>query len=184
MSRVGKKPILIPEKVEIKIDGQTVAVKGPGGELSVTLNPLVQVSETEQDGGKAINVSVSDEGDKNERSQWGTARSLIANMIVGVTDGFSKTMEVNGVGFRVALSGQKLTLNVGFSHPVEFMLPEGVKGSVEGNVITISGADKQVVGATASKIRKIKKPEPYKGKGIKYSDEVVRRKAGKTAKGE
>ncbi len=184
MSRVGKKPINIPDKVEVSIDGQTVTVKGPKGELTQKINPLVSIALVEEDGTKAISVSVKNEEDKNERSQWGTARSVIANMVQGVSEGFQKQLEVNGVGYRVALSGKKLTLNVGFSHPVDIQLPEGVDGSVENNVITISGADRQLVGQVAAEIRKIRKPEPYKGKGIKYVDEVIRRKAGKATKSE
>ena len=122
---------------------------------------------------------------KKEKAMWGLYRSLINNMVVGLNDGFEKKLEVIGVGYRVALSGQKITLNVGYSHPVDYDLPEGINAQVEGNNITISGVDKQLVGEVAAQIRKVRKPEPYKGKGIKYSDEVIRRKEGKAAvKGE
>jgi large subunit ribosomal protein L6 len=182
MSRVGKKPVIIPSGVDVTIDGASIDVKGPKGSLSRTINPAVSVALVDGADGKEISVTVAHETDKNERSQWGTARSLIQNMIVGVTDGFSKKLEVNGVGYRVNLNGKTLVLNVGFSHEVKFPLPEGIEGAVEGNLITISGADKQVVGELAANIRKIRKPEPYKGKGIKYIDEVIRRKAGKSQK--
>ena len=179
MSRVGKKPIPVPEKVDVKIDGAQVAVKGPLGELHATLHPAV--SAVLGEGGKEIVLAVQDPEDVHERALWGTSRANLANMIEGVTKGFSKSLEVNGVGFRVALSGQKLTFALGFSHDVEFPLPAGITAKVDKNLITVSGADKIVVGETAAQIRTLKKPEPYKGKGIKYVDEVVRRKAGKAA---
>ena len=128
-----------------------------------------------------IIVSIKDKDSKKEKAYWGLYRSLFNNMVLGVSQGFEKKLEINGVGFRVAIAGQKLTLTLGFSHLVNFDLPAGITGVVVGNTITISGADKQLVGEMAAQIRKIKKPEPYKGKGIKYSDEVIRRKEGKTA---
>ena len=182
MSRVGKNPIIIPDGVEVKIDNQLVTVKGPKGELSQEINSVVKIEQTEEDGSKVITVSVANPTDGKERAQWGTARAVIANLVIGVTDGFSKQLEVNGVGYRVALQGKKIVLNVGYSHAVEFELPEGIDAIVEGNLITISGASKHLVGETSARIRKVRKPEPYKGKGIKYTDEVIRRKAGKTAK--
>lgn len=181
MSRLGKLPINILEGVSVKIEGKKIIVKGPKGELSQDLSDLVMVEIKE----KEIIVSVKNEKNKKERAFWGLFRSLINNMVLGVTEGFEKKLEVNGVGYRIALSGKKLVLNVGYSHPVEFNLPEGISASVEGNVITIIGIDKQLVGEVSANIRKIRKPEPYKGKGIKYMDEVIRRKEGKTAgKGE
>lgn len=182
MSRVGKKPIIIPANVEVTVAGQKVSVKGPKGELSRDINPIVSVQIQDGTEGKEVLVSVKNETDKYERAQWGTARAVIANLVQGVCEEFQKQLEVNGVGYRVSISGQKLVLNVGFSHPVEFELPAGIKGVVENNVITISGADRETVGETAARIRKVRKPEPYKGKGIKYIDEVIRRKAGKAAK--
>lgn len=182
MSRVGKKPVLIPAGVEVTIDGQTVVVKGPKGELSETLNSAAQISLIDGEAGKEIIVSVTDETDKNERAQWGTARALIANMVIGVTDGFEKKLEVNGVGYRVNLQGNTIVLNVGYSHEVRVDLPEGIQAVVEGNNITLTGANKHDVGELADNIRKIRKPEPYKGKGIKYADEIIRRKAGKAQK--
>ncbi len=182
MSRVGKKPIQIPSGVDVKIEGQTVTVKGPKGELTREINPVVKIALEEVEGGKVVTVAVENESVKNERSQWGTARSVISNLVQGVTEGYEKKLEVNGVGYRVNMSGNKVVLNVGYSHEVPFELPEGVAGAVDGNVITISGADKQIVGEVAANIRKVRKPEPYKGKGIKYIDEVIRRKAGKSQK--
>jgi large subunit ribosomal protein L6 len=182
MSRVGKKPIVIPEKVDVKIDGQTVIVKGPLGELKTVLHPSASVSLVEADGKKELQVAILNEDNAGDRAQWGTARANVANMLNGVTTGYTKSLEINGVGFRVALAGKKLTFALGFSHDVEFLLPEGITAKVEKNVVTVSGADKQMVGETAAQIRALKKPEPYKGKGIRYIDEVVRRKAGKTAK--
>lgn len=182
MSRVGKKPVVVPNGVDVTIDGNTVLVKGPKGQLSEHLNEAVAIELVENDGVKTVNVSVSNQTDKNERSQWGTARALISNMVVGVSDGFSKQLEVNGVGYRVNLSGKNLVLNVGYSHEVPYQLPDGIEAVVEGNLITISGASRHLVGEVADSIRKIRKPEPYKGKGIKYVDEVIRRKAGKAQK--
>ena len=181
MSRLGKLPIEIPAGTQAKIENNFIIVKGPKGELKQELNNLVKVYVKE----KEVKVSIKNEKIKKERAFWGLYRSLINNMVQGVEKGFEKKLEVNGVGYRITLVGKKLTLNVGYSHPVDFELPEGITGAVEGNVITISGIDKQLVGEVAAKIRKIKKPEPYKGKGIKYIDEVIRRKEGKTAgKGE
>jgi len=182
MSRVGKKPIIIPSGVELTLEGNTVTVKGPKGTLTRTIHPLIQMSLIDGEAGKEVTMTVGNETEKNERAQWGTSRSLIANMVQGVTEGFSKQLEVNGVGYRVKLSGKTIVLNVGFSHEVPFPLPEGMEAQVEGNIITLTSTDKQLVGEVAANIRKIRKPEPYKGKGIKYMDEVIRRKAGKSQK--
>jgi len=169
------------EGTQAKIENGFIVVKGAKGELREKTHNLVKI----EIGDNEISVSVSNPDNKSERALWGLYRSLIRNMVQGVEEGFEKKLEINGVGFRAAVSGKKLTLNVGFSHPVDFNLPEGINGAVEGNVITISGIDKQLVGEIAAQIRKIRKPEPYKGKGIKYVDEVIIRKVGKTAvKGE
>lgn len=181
MSRLGKLPIELPEGSSAKLDGTVLSVKGPKGELSQDTLGHVKVEIDD----KEIKVSVDDVNNKKQKAMWGLYRSLAQNMVEGVTEGFEKKLEVNGVGYRVALQGKKLVLNVGYSHPVEMEFPEGLAGQVEGNVITISGIDKQAVGEFAAKVRKVRKPEPYKGKGIKYIDEVIRRKEGKTAaKGE
>ena len=181
MSRIGKQPIKLPQGTTAKIEDGFVVVRGPKGELKEKLNDLVKV----EIGAEEIKVAVVDENIKKERSLWGLFRTLIQNMVLGVNTPFEKKLEINGVGFRAAASGSKLTLNVGYSHPVDFVLPAGVSAAVAGNVITLTGISKYLVGETAAEIRKIRKPEPYKGKGIKYADEVIRRKAGKSAaKGE
>lgn len=177
MSRIGKKDIIIPNGVEVTITNDIVTVKGVKGELTQTLHPNVKVEKNEN----IINVTVKNPELKFDKSLWGLFGSLISNMIVGVTEGYEKKLEVNGVGFKVALSGNKLVLNVGFSHPVEFELPKGIEAKVEKNLITLNGIDKKLVGQVAADIRKIRKPEPYKGKGIKYEDEVIIRKVGKAA---
>ena len=178
MSRVGKKPIIIPEGVDVSVEANNVTVKGPKGTLSRQINEVVTI---EQKDGEIL-ISVANEKDTNERAQWGTARAVIANLVKGVTEGFSKQLEVNGVGYKVNLSGRTIVLYVGYSHDVNFELPEGIDAAVEGNVITITGSNKDLVEEVAANIRSVRKPEPYKGKGIKYIDEVIRRKAGKAAK--
>ncbi|MDD5490206.1 MAG: 50S ribosomal protein L6 [Patescibacteria group bacterium] len=178
MSRVGKKLIVIPSGVEVKISDDLIVVKGPKGELQQKIHPWIKIFQEE---GK-LKITVDDTEEKLGRSLWGLFGSLVSNMVEGVTKGFEKKLEINGIGFKAAVSGKKLVLNVGYSHPVEYALPAGINAAVEKNIITISGADKQLVGKVTAEIRQIRKPEPYKGKGIKYIDEVVRRKAGKTVK--
>jgi len=177
MSRIGKRLITLPSDVTLTIDGTLVTVKGPKGELRQELDPRVTLTKGED----GYNLTVADEEDKKQRSLWGLYGALIKNMIVGVKTDYRKELEINGVGFKAALQGKKIILNVGFSHPVEFDVPEGVTAVVEKTNIVLTGIDKQLVGETAARIRRIRKPEPYKGKGIKYSDEIIRRKAGKTA---
>lgn len=177
MSRIGKKTIEIPDKVEIKLAGDMVIVKGPKGELTQVLHPVVHVNINDSQ----VNISVDDPTEHKQNALWGLFRSLINNMVVGVTRGFERKLEINGIGYKAVVRGKKLILNVGYSHPVEFELPAGIEATVEKNIITLAGSDKQVVGEVAANIRKIRKPEPYKGKGIKYVEEVLRRKAGKTA---
>ncbi len=177
MSRLGKLPIILPEGTQVKIENNFIIVKGPKGELQEKLHDLVKVDISREE----VKVTVVDPESKKEKAFWGLYRSLINNMVIGVNQGFEKKLEINGVGYRATLTGKKLVLNVGYSHPVEFTLPEEINAAVEGNVITMSGIDKQLVGEIAAQIRKTRKPEPYKGKGIKYIDEIVRRKAGKTA---
>ena len=178
MSRVGKKPIVIPNGVEVKINDNVVDIKSSKGQLQVEIPQQVKVAQ-END---SLVFTIANLDNKLEGALWGLARSLVNNAVVGVTEGFSKSLELNGVGFKVALQGKKLVLNVGFSHPVEFDVPEGIVIEVEKNQIKVSGISKQLVGQTAAEIRAIKKPEPYKGKGIKYIDEQIRRKAGKVVK--
>ncbi len=176
MSRVGKNPIELPQGVSIKIDGDNISVSGPKGELSLKKSPVIGVVQEDS----LIKVFI-DKETKDSNALWGLTRSLIANMVEGVSKGFEKKLEIEGVGYRVELKGNKLVFALGFSHPVEFEAPEGIKFEVDKNVITVSGIDKCLVGQTAANIRKLKKPEPYKGKGIRYQGEVIRRKAGKKA---
>ena len=175
MSRIGKLPVEIPAGVTITVDGDLVKVTGPKGNLEEKLLPHVTV--TIDDG--TLNVARNSD-EKISRSQHGLMRSLIHNMVVGVTQGFEKKLEVSGVGFKVALQGSTLVLNLGFSHPVEFTAPEGITLGVDKLNISVQGINKQQVGQVAADIRAFKKPEPYKGKGIKYEGEHIIRKAGKT----
>lgn len=177
MSRIGKQPIAIPAGVEVTIRDLEVLVKGPKGELRQPLHRHVTVTRD----GDYLTVAVQLPEVKNQRSLWGLYQRLISNMINGVTNGFSRQLEVNGVGYRAAVSGNALTLQLGYSHPIVYQIPTGITITVEKNTITISGSDKQLVGQTAAEIRSLRKPEPYKGKGIKYAGEVIRRKSGKTA---
>jgi large subunit ribosomal protein L6 len=177
MSRVGKLSIELPKGVQARMDGDFIVVKGPKGELREKMNSNIKVEITEG----AINVSLSATAGRKGGALWGLFRNLINNLVVGVSRGFEKKLEINGVGYKAAAAGRKLVLSVGYSHTVDFPLPAGIEGKVEDNVITISGADKKLVGETAAQIRKVKEPEPYKGKGIKYLDEVIRRKEGKVA---
>lgn len=178
MSRIGKQPIVIPAGVEITIQGSLVIVKGAKGKLESTFDEVINIEQKEN----KIIVSPKKETE-NSQALWGLTRALIANMVTGVTEGFSKKLEINGVGYRAAVQGKKLVLNLGFSHPIEVEAPEGISLVVEKNNIIISGIDKQLVGKVAAEIRDFKKPEPYKGKGIRYENEVVKRKAGKKAIG-
>lgn len=177
MSRLGKLPIELPAGTSVKLESGFIMVKGPKGELKTKLHDAVKVELND----KEIKLSIANASDGGEKALWGLFRSLIKNMVIGVNQGYEKKLEINGVGYRAAVSGGKLTLNLGFSHPVVYDLPAGIKAEVQENNITLSGIDKYLVGETAAQIRKIRKPEPYKGKGIKYADEVIRRKAGKTA---
>lgn len=178
MSRIGKKQTSIPSGVTVTIEQNTVTVQGPKGTLSRPLHPAVQVAVVDD----TVQVSVPNETNKAERALWGTFSAHITNMIIGVTEGFKKQLEVNGVGYRVAMQGKDLKIEVGFSHPVVYIVPAGITASTEKNVITLEGTDKELVGHVAAEIRAIRKPEPYKGKGIKYMEEQIRRKAGKAAK--
>ena len=178
MSRIGKLPISVPGGVNVSIDGQSVTVKGPKGELSLVIAEPIRVSLEE---GQVLVTRPDDERDS--RALHGLSRTLINNNIIGVTEGYSKGLEVVGTGYRVVAKGTGLELALGFSHPVLVDAPEGISFELEGNTkITVRGIDKQAVGETAANIRKLKKPEPYKGKGIRYAGEIVRRKAGKAGK--
>ncbi|MBW4550344.1 MAG: 50S ribosomal protein L6 [Aphanocapsa sp. GSE-SYN-MK-11-07L] len=186
MSRIGKRPINIPDKVTVTLAGQQVAVKGPKGELSRVLPPEVLVA---QENGMVL-VTRRDES-RPARQRHGLCRTLVANMVEGVSQGFQRRLEIQGVGYRAQVSGSNLTLNVGYSHPVEIVPPKGVSLEIEdnagkkvnqGTLVIVSGIDKEQVGNTAAQIRAVRPPEPYKGKGIRYSGEAVRRKVGKTGK--
>lgn len=176
MSRLGKLAIKLNNNIKTDFKDSVLTVKGPKGELKLNIPEIVVLDISPEE----ILVTVKGEN-KKSRSFWGLFRSLINNMVVGVSEGFEKKLEVNGVGYKVALSGNTLKLNLGYSHPIDFVLPEKVEAKVEGNLISLSSIDKKLLGDTAYKIRKFRQPEPYKGKGIKYQDEVIRRKAGKTA---
>ena len=175
MSRIGKKPVAVPEGVTATLDGNTVSAKGPKGELSFVVNNEVLVKL--EDGAFTVNPR---NNTKTSRSQWGMSRTMIANILIGVKDGFEKKLEINGVGYRAAMQGNKLQLLLGFSHEVVYEIPEGIQVVVpKPTEIVVSGHDKQVVGQVAAKIRSYRPPEPYKGKGVKYADETIFRKEGK-----
>jgi len=177
MSRIGKLPIKVPSGVTITVDPDFIKVKGPKGELQQFTMPGINLNQE----GELLNVTRVDDQAEN-RAKHGLMRSLVNNMITGVVDGFSKKLELHGVGFRVSLSGNQLKMNLGFSHEVVYALPEGINAAVEQNTITISGINKQQVGQVAAEIRALKKPEPYKGKGIRYTSEHIIRKSGKSGK--
>jgi large subunit ribosomal protein L6 len=179
MSRIGKQIIKVPQGIEVTLNGNTIKIKGPKGELTYTFSPTINVIY------KDDQIQVKRNSDEpRERSLHGLTRALIKNMIVGVSNGFEKRLEIIGVGYRAQVSGKKVTLNLGFSHPIDMETPKGVSVEMDKeqkNIMIISGADKHAVGQFAANIRGLRPPEPYKGKGIRYIDEYVPRKAGKTA---
>ncbi len=176
MSRIGKKLIKIPSGVSIEIKEDALVIKGPKGELNVALLPHCQVTKETIEGEEILRVGMTDVSDS---ALWGTMRALVNNAVKGVTEGFTKSLELNGVGLRMSLAGSTLKLQLGFTHDVEFLIPKGIEAKVENNVITLVGVDAQLVGQVAAQIRALKKPEPYKGKGFRYTDEIIRRKVGK-----
>ncbi|OHA09556.1 MAG: 50S ribosomal protein L6 [Candidatus Sungbacteria bacterium RIFCSPLOWO2_01_FULL_60_25] len=176
MSRIGKQPIVIPDGVTVHVEGKTVTVAGPNGTLTRTVRPEVAVAVEHG----ALRVTPASASRKTP-AYWGLTRALLAAMVEGVGNGFSRKLEIEGIGYRATMDGQHLQLAVGFSHPVRIAAPSGITFAVEKNAITISGADKGLVGDVAAEIRRIRPPEPYKGKGIRYAGEVIRRKAGKKA---
>jgi large subunit ribosomal protein L6 len=178
MSRIGKKPVIIPSGVTAEKKDSLLTVTGPKGTLRLDVHPKVHVTVQNNE----IIVDITGKENKKEKALWGLTRALVQNLVDGVAKGFEKKLEVNGVGFKVAVQGTKLVMALGFSHPVEMEIPKDLQAAVEKNVITVTGADKQKVGQFAAEIRELKKPEPYKGKGIKYIDEVILRKAGKVVK--
>lgn len=177
MSRIGKKPVKLPKGVEVKIEQKGILVKGPKGELRLSTHPKISYRQE----GEEIFVERVDDS-RVAKEQHGLRRTLLNNAVIGVSEGFKKTLEVVGVGYKVAVKGNTVELNVGYSHPVKMELPKELKAEVEGNKLTISGINKEMVGEYAARIRRVRPPEPYKGKGIKYIDEQIRRKAGKTGK--
>jgi large subunit ribosomal protein L6 len=178
MSRIGRLPIEIPSGVDITIDGQHVAVKGPKGELALTVKEPIEASKVEN---QVIVTRPDDE--RSSRSLHGLSRTLINNLIIGVTQGYQKELEIVGTGYRIASQGQGVEFQLGYSHPITVQPPAGITFTVEGNTkLVVSGIDKQAVGEVAANIRKLRKPEPYKGKGVRYAGENVRRKAGKAGK--
>lgn len=176
MSRIGKQPIKIPDNVEVVIKDGHILVKGPRGELSLDVNPSIDVEK--KDG---VLLVKPNNQEKNSSALWGLTRALIFNMVVGVVTGYAKKLDIEGVGYRAEVQGKNLVMRLGFSHPVEFLIPENISINVEGNAIEVSGIDKGLVGQVSAKLRSLKKPEPYKGKGIRYRGEHVRRKTGKKA---
>ena len=176
MSRIGRKPITIPAGVTVEQAGQQIKVTGPKGTLELILMPDLKLEQAEG----VLTLTKTVETAETQRT-YGLMRTMIDNMVTGVSRGFERQLEINGVGFRAAVAGNTINLSLGFSHPVNFVLPQGVEAKIEKNVITLSGHDKQLVGQVAANLRALKKPEPYKGKGIKYVEERIRRKAGKTA---
>ncbi|BDQ35309.1 50S ribosomal protein L6 [Pseudodesulfovibrio portus] len=177
MSRIGKNPIDIPSGVEVSVGASEIQVKGPKGTLKTPVDSAV---EYKIEDGKVFVNRVDDS--RRARAQHGLRRTLLANCVEGVTKGYAKTLEVIGVGYKVSVQGKKVVLNVGYSHPVEFDLPAGLEAKAEGAKLIVEGIDKQLVGEVAAQIRRVRPPEPYKGKGIKYIDEFIRRKAGKSGK--
>lgn len=176
MSRIGKKPIQLPEKTEVVYNNQVLKVSGPKGTLEEKIHPSIGISVD----GNILNVEITG-NDKNADAFHGMTRANVANMIKGVCDGFERVLEVNGIGYRVEVKDQTVVLSVGYSKPVEYVLPSGIAASVEKNQIKLSGINKQQLGQIAAELRSIRPPEPYKGKGIKYIEETIQRKAGKTA---
>lgn len=175
MSRVGKKPVKVPEKVKIKYKDRIITVTGEKGSLTTTVHPAIDLAIDDQ----VIKVTMENETRSNMALQ-GMVRSIVENMVTGVSTGFEKSLEINGLGYRAEVKGSSIVFNLGYSHPINFTLPEGVAASIEKSTIKLSGIDKQLVGQTAAIIRKLRPPEPYKGKGIKYAGEHLQRKAGKT----
>jgi large subunit ribosomal protein L6 len=178
MSRIGRLPIAVPSGVDVKVDGRRLTVKGPKGELSRELHPEMKVAR--EDG----NITVSRPSEqKHHRELHGLTRTLVNNMVVGVTTGYRKSLEITGVGYRAALVGRKLQLNLGYSHPIEIEPPKGITFEVENPTrLSVVGIDKELVGEVAARVRATRKPEPYKGKGVRYAGEYIRRKAGKAGK--
>ncbi|HED54060.1 MAG TPA: 50S ribosomal protein L6 [Phycisphaerales bacterium] len=177
MSRVGNKPVEIPAGVKVSVDGQTVTVEGPKGTLTRTFRPEIEIAMG--DDGKSVVCSIRGAATRQARALWGTTRSLINNMVVGVNSGYERSLDIVGVGWGAQVAGKELKLSVGYASPIPVTIPDGVEVKVDKQIVRISGPDKQAVGQMAAMTRAVRKPEPYNGKGIKYTDEVIRRKQGK-----
>jgi large subunit ribosomal protein L6 len=176
MSRIGKQPVAIPKGVEVKVTAEAVSVKGPKGQLTMPRHPSIDIKV---EGSEVVCTRSADDG--KSRAAHGLMRALCANMVTGTSTGHERKLEINGVGYRAEVKGKQLELNLGFSHPIKYDLPDGITAKVDKNVISLAGADKQLLGATAAKIRSFRPPEPYKGKGVKYLEERIVRKVGKAA---
>ena len=181
MSRIGRKPLVIPKGVTVSINSDMVSTKGPKGTLTLKRHKDIDIKQSKDDDKRDVIVFERRGNLGPQRAAHGLMRALVGNMLTGVTEGFTRTLEINGVGYKAEVKGTKMVLSLGFSHPIEYDLPEGISAKVEKNVVTLSGIDRQALGAATAKIRSFRPPEPYKGKGIKYAKEIILRKAGKTA---
>ena len=181
MSRIGRKPLEIPKGVQVSITKDIVTTKGPKGTLTLTRHKDIEIKQTKDEDGKDIVVFERKSELGPVRAAHGLMRALVGNMLTGVTTGFTRTLEINGVGYKAEVKGPKLVLSLGYSHPIDYPLPEGIAAKVDKNQLILTGIDRQALGQAASKIRSFRPPEPYKGKGIKYIEETITRKAGKTA---
>jgi large subunit ribosomal protein L6 len=181
MSRIGRKPLVIPKGVTVSINSDMVSTKGPKGTLTLKRHKDIDIKQSKDDEKRDVIVFERKGNLGPQRAAHGLMRALVGNMLTGVTEGFTRVLEINGVGYKAEVKGPKILLSLGFSHPIEYDLPEGISAKVEKNVLTLSGIDRQALGAATAKIRSFRPPEPYKGKGIKYAKEVILRKAGKTA---
>jgi large subunit ribosomal protein L6 len=181
MSRIGRKPLEIPKGVQVSISGDTISTKGPKGTLSLKRHKDIEVKQTKDDDKKDVIVFERKGEQGSVRAAHGLMRALVGNMLTGVTTGFTRQLEINGVGYKAEIKGPKIVLSLGYSHPIEYTLPEGISAKVDKNLLILSGIDRQALGAATAEIRSFRPPEPYKGKGIKYIEETIIRKAGKTA---
>ncbi len=177
MSRVGRKPIAIPDKTKVSLNDRILTIQGEKGTLTQAIHPDVQVNMEDN----VLTVSIGRQ-DKKTRALWGMTRAIVANMVTGVSKGFERVLEINGIGYRAESKGNSIVFHLGYSHPIDYPLPDGVEAKIDRNIIRLSGINKELLGFTASTIRRLRPPEPYKGKGVKYAEEKITRKAGKTAK--
>ena len=181
MSRIGRKPLEIPKGVQVSITKDAVSVKGPKGTLNLKRHKAIEIKQAKDEDQKDVLVFERKGNEGSERAAHGLMRALVGNMLTGVTQGFTRELEINGVGYKAEIKGPSITLSLGYSHPIEFKLPEGISAKTDKNMLILTGIDRQALGGAAAKIRSFRPPEPYKGKGIKYKEETILRKAGKTA---